>query len=163
MPSSFIINNTNIITMRTKVNEISISYTQKIKNNNRQRLNSSVEVANYLRSLWNPDTISIYESFVVLMLNNSIRVNGFYTLSTGGINATCADIRILFAIVLKSLSTGIILAHNHPSGNLNPSESDKNLTQKVIKAGKLFDIKTLDHVILMPENNYFSFADEGLI
>jgi DNA repair protein RadC len=163
MPSSFIINNTNIITMRTKVNEISISYTQKIKNNNRQRLNSSVEVANYLRSLWNPDTISIYESFVVLMLNNSNRVNGFYTLSIGGINATCVDIRILFAIVLKSLSTGIILAHNHPSGNLNPSESDKNLTQKVIKAGKLFDIKTLDHVILTPENNYFSFADEGLI
>jgi DNA repair protein RadC len=163
MPSSFIINNTNIITMRTKVNEISISYTQKIKNNNRQRLNSSVEVANYLRSLWNPDTISIYESFVVLMLNNSNRVNGFYTLSTGGINATCADIRILFAIVLKSLSTGIILAHNHPSGNLNPSESDINLTQKVIKAGKLFDIKTLDHIILIPENNYFSFADEGLI
>jgi DNA repair protein RadC len=163
MPSSFIINNTNIITMRTKVNEISISYTQKIKNNNRQRLNSSVEVANYLRSLWNPDTISIYESFVVLMLNNSNRVNGFYTLSTGGINATFVDIRILFAIVLKSLSTGIILAHNHPSGNLNPSESDKNLTQKAIKAGKLFDIKTLDHIILTPENNYFSFADEGLI
>ncbi len=149
--------------MKTKVNEISISYNQKIKNNDRQKLNNSVEVANYLRSLWNPDTISIYESFVVLMLNNSNHVNGFYTLSTGGINATCVDIRILFAIVLKSLSTSIILAHNHPSGNLKPSESDKKLTQKIIKAGELLDIKTLDHIILTPENNYFSFADEGLL
>ena len=149
--------------MRTKVNEISISYNQKIKNNDRQRLNNSQEVANYLRSLWNTDTLHIHEIFVVLLLNNSNHVNGFYTLSTGGINATCVDIRILFAVVLKSLSTSIILAHNHPSGNLKPSESDKKLTQKIIKAGELLDIKTLDHIILSPENGYFSFADECLL
>jgi DNA repair protein RadC len=149
--------------MRTKVNEISISYTQKIKNDIRVNIKSSQDAADYLRSIWNPDTLNIHETFMVIMLNNANYINGFYTLSTGGINSTCVDIRILFAIVLKSLSTSIILAHNHPSGNLNPSESDLKLTQKIINAGKLFDIKTLDHIILTPENNYFSFADEGLI
>ena len=149
--------------MRTKVNEISISYNQKLKNNDRQKLNNSQEVANYLRSLWNTDTLHIHESFVVLLLNNSNHVNGFYTLSTGGITMTCVDIRILFAIVLKSLSTSIILAHNHPSGNLKPSESDKKLTQKIIKAGELLDIKVLDHLIIAPNESYYSFADNHII
>jgi DNA repair protein RadC len=149
--------------MRTKVNEISISYTQKIKNDIRVNIKSSQDAADYLRNIWNPDTLNIHETFMVIMLNNANYVNGFYTLSTGGITSTCVDIRILFAIVLKSLSTSIILAHNHPSGNLNPSEADKKLTQKVIKAGNLFDIKTLDHIILSPENKYFSFADESLL
>jgi DNA repair protein RadC len=149
--------------MRTKVNEISISYTQKIKNDIRVNIKSSQDAADYLRSIWNPDTLNIHETFMVIMLNNANYINGFYTLSTGGINSTCVDIRILYAIVLKSLSTSIILAHNHPSGNLNPSEADKKLTQKVVKAGNLFDIKTLDHIILSPENKYFSFADESLL
>jgi DNA repair protein RadC len=149
--------------MRTKVNEISISYTQKIKNDIRVNIKSSQDAAVYLRRIWNPDTLNIHETFMVIMLNNANYVNGFYTLSTGGITSTCVDIRILFAIVLKSLSTSIILAHNHPSGNLNPSEADKKLTEKVIKAGNLFDIKTLDHIILSPENKYFSFADQNLL
>ena len=149
--------------MRTKVNEISISYSQKIKNDIRVNIKSSQDAADYLRQIWNPDTLNIHETFMVIMLNNANYVNGYYTLSTGGINATCVDIRILFAIVLKSLSTSIILAHNHPSGNLKPSEADKTLTQKVVRAGKLFDIQTLDHIILSPENKYFSFADESLL
>jgi DNA repair protein RadC len=69
----------------------------------------------------------------------------------------------LFAIVLKSLSVSIILAHNHPSGNLKPSESDLKLTEKIAKAGQLFDIKTLDHIILSPEGGYYSFADQNLL
>ncbi len=149
--------------MRTKVNEISISYHQKVKNDIRVNIKSSQDAADYLRNIWNPNTLNIHETFMVIMLNNANYVNGYYTLSTGGINSTCVDIRILFAIVLKSLSTSIILAHNHPSGNLKPSESDKTLTQKVVKAGKLFDIQTLDHIILSPENKYFSFADESLL
>ena len=149
--------------MRTKVNEISISYHQKVKNDIRVNIKSSQDAADYLRNIWNPDTLNIHETFMVIMLNNANYVNGYYTLSTGGINSTCVDIRILFAIVLKSLSTSIILAHNHPSGNLKPSEADKTLTQKVVKAGKLFDIQTLDHIILSPENKYFSFADESLL
>jgi DNA repair protein RadC len=149
--------------MRTKVNEISISYTQKIKNDIRVNIKSSQDAADYLRNIWNPDTLNIHETFMVIMLNNANYVNGFYTLSTGGITGTLVDIRLLFAIVLKSLSVSIILAHNHPSGNLKPSESDKKLTEKIVKAGKLFDIKTLDHIILSPEGGYFSFADQNLL
>lgn len=117
----------------------------------------------FLRKIWNQDTMSINETFVIVMLNNANYVNGFYTLSQGGITGTLVDIRLLFAIVLKSLSTSIILAHNHPSGTLKPSESDKELTKKVTAAAKLFDISVLDHIILTPENGYFSFSDESLI
>jgi DNA repair protein RadC len=149
--------------MRTKVNEISISYTQKIKNDIRVNIKSSQDAADYLRNIWNPDTLNIHETFMVIMLNNANYVNGFYTLSTGGITGTLVDIRLLFAIVLKSLSVSIILAHNHPSGNLKPSDSDLKLTEKIAKAGQLFDIKTLDHIILSPEGGYFSFADQNLL
>jgi DNA repair protein RadC len=149
--------------MKTKVNEISIKYHQKIKNDIRQKLNSSDRAAAYFRKIWNTDSLNIKETFIVLLLNNSNYVNGYYTLSTGGITGTLVDIRLLFAVVLKSLSVSIILAHNHPSGNLKPSESDLKLTEKIAKAGQLFDIKTLDHIILSPEGGYFSFADNRLI
>jgi DNA repair protein RadC len=73
------------------------------------------------------------------------------------------DVRILFAVVLKSVTTAIILLHNHPSGTLRPSEADKRLTQKIKRAGELFDIKILDHLIISPDGLYYSFADEGIL
>ena len=73
------------------------------------------------------------------------------------------DVRILFAVLLKSLTTAVILLHNHPSGTLRPSEADKNLTEKIKKAGGLFDIKVLDHLILSPDGDYYSFADNGIL
>ena len=73
------------------------------------------------------------------------------------------DIRLLFAVLLKSLTTAVILAHNHPSGTLRPSEADKSLTRKIISAGELLDIKVLDHLIINPDGKYFSFSDEGII
>ena len=98
-----------------------------------------------------------------MLLNNANKVKGIYEVSTGGITGTLVDLRIIFAVVLKSLTTAVILAHNHPSGTLRPSEPDKRLTQKIKKAGELFDIKVLDHLILTPDGNYFSFADEGML
>jgi len=83
-------------------------------------------------------------------------------LSMGGITGTVADIRLLFSVALNSLATSVIMSHNHPSGNLNPSQQDKDLTRKVQDAGKLMDIQLLDHVIITRES-YYSFADEGLI
>ena len=73
------------------------------------------------------------------------------------------DLRIVFAVVLKSLTTAVILAHNHPSGTLKPSEADKALTEKIKKAALLFDVKVLDHLIITPNGQFFSFADEGLL
>ena len=90
-------------------------------------------------------------------------MKGVYQLSQGGITGTLIDLRILFAVILKSLSVAIILTHNHPSGKLVPSEADKQLTNKIKNASKLFDIKLLDHLILIPDGDYYSFSDNGLL
>lgn len=149
--------------MKTKVNEISLRYNNYSSIKNAPKISSSTMAAEVLFECWEKDLIEIQELFIIMFLNNSNKVKGFLPLSQGGITGTLVDIRILFAVALKSLSTAIILAHNHPSGNLKPSSSDKALTQKIKKAGELFDIKVLDHIILIPGGNYFSFADQSLL
>ena len=149
--------------METKVNEIAISYSGNLKTNQLPKITSSQNAAELLYGQWNKNNIELHETFKVMLLNNANKVKGIYEVSTGGITGTLVDLRILFAVVLKSLTTAVILAHNHPSGTLIPSEPDKRLTQKIKKAGELFDIKVLDHLILTPDGNYFSFADEGIL
>ena len=149
--------------METKVNEIAISYSGNLKTNHLPKITSSQNAAELLYGQWNKNNIELHETFKVMLLNNANKVKGIYQVSTGGITGTLVDLRILFAVVLKSLTTAIILAHNHPSGTLTPSEPDKRLTQKIKKAGQLFDIRVLDHLILIPDGNYFSFADEGIL
>jgi DNA repair protein RadC len=149
--------------METKVNEIAISYSGNIKAKSYPKVTSSQHAAAIFFEHWDKNNIELQESFKMLLLNNSNKVKAIYTLSIGGITGTLVDIRIVFAVVLKSLTTAVILAHNHPSGTLRPSEPDKALTQKIKRAGELLDIKILDHLILTPEGDYFSFADEGLL
>ncbi|MDT0691739.1 JAB domain-containing protein [Salegentibacter sp. F188] len=149
--------------METKVNEIAISYSGNLKTNQLPKITSSQNAAELLYGQWNKNNIELHETFKIMLLNNANKVKGIYEVSTGGITGTLVDLRILFAVVLKSLTTAVILAHNHPSGTLTPSEPDKRLTQKIKKAGELFDIKVLDHLILTPDGNYFSFADEGIL
>lgn len=144
-----------------KINEIQISYKEQPLKYGKNTISSSIDAAEILFELWDKNTISFKESFKVLLLNNSNRIKGIYELSQGGITGTLVDVRILFSVILKSLSVGIILAHNHPSGKLMPSESDKQLTNKIKKASKLFDVKILDHIILAPDGSYYSFADFG--
>lgn len=103
-----------------------------------------------------------HEEFWVLMLNNSNKVIHKYNLSKGGITATMVDIRLLFKKAINQSATSIIVAHNHPSGTLKPSQADRLLTDKIKKAGEILDIKLLDHLIIT-EKSYFSFADEGLL
>ena len=98
----------------------------------------------------------------MLFLNRGNRVLGGYKISSGGITGTVVDIRIILAIALKCLASGIILAHTHPSGELTPSRTDKELTQKLKEAAKLMDISLLDHLIIT-ENAHYSFADEGIL
>jgi DNA repair protein RadC len=83
-------------------------------------------------------------------------------LSKGGIIGTIADVRLILSVALKTLATGLILAHNHPSGNLKPSEADKQITIKIRQAAKLLDIELLDHIIISSEG-YCSFMDEGIL
>lgn len=149
--------------MKTLVNEISIKYTGRFKINQSPKISSSKCACSIFRSHWDPNIIGVQEQFQVMLLNNSNRVKGIFLLSSGGITATVVDIRLLFAVVLKTLTTGIILAHNHPSGALSPSSADKSITQKIKCGAELLDIKLLDHLILDPDDGYFSFADEGLL
>ncbi|MGB5362234.1 MAG: JAB domain-containing protein, partial [Aureibaculum sp.] len=104
----------------------------------------------------------IHEEFWILYLNNSNKIIYKNQLSSGGITGTLVDIRLLFKKALELSAVGIIMCHNHPSGNLKPSHSDKDLTQRIIEAGKTLDIKILDHLIIT-EKAYFSFADSKLI
>jgi DNA repair protein RadC len=104
----------------------------------------------------------MYEEFWVVYLNNSNMVLAKKKIAQGGITSTTVDLRLIYSIALEQHSTAILLYHNHPSGNINPSESDIQLTKKIVEAGKLLDIKVLDHLII-GEKNFYSFADKGLI
>jgi len=145
------------------VSEIKISYKNSVTSSDLDKIKSSSDAADIFYENWNHDTIELHESFKIMLLNNSNKVKGIYEISSGGITGTLVDVRILFAVVLKSLSTSIILAHNHPSGNIKPSEADKRITTKIKNASELLDIKLLDHLIITPNQSYFSFADEGIL
>jgi len=144
------------------VAEIQIQYKPVFKISERPKIISSQSAFEIFLNSWNQDLISLQEEFKIMFLNNNNRVLGIYNVSRGGITGTLVDVRILFGTILKSAATAIILAHNHPSTTLNPSEADKSLTVKIRNAAQFFDIKVLDHLIITPEA-YLSFADEGLL
>lgn len=103
-----------------------------------------------------------HEEFWVLLLNRANRVIKRLQISQGGVSGTVADPRIIFKSALEELASGIILAHNHPSGNLMASQADRDLTRKLREGGRLIDVHVLDHLILAGQR-YYSFADEGLL
>jgi len=104
----------------------------------------------------------VHEEFWILFLNRSNKVINRMKLSQGGISGTVTDVRMMMKKAIEYLASGIIVCHNHPSGNLNPSESDTKITQKIKEAGNLMDIQLLDHLIIS-DKDYYSFADNGLI
>jgi DNA repair protein RadC len=120
---------------------------------------SSADVARYLQSLLKDH---LHEVFAVLFLNRANKINHFQIISEGGITGTVADPRIILKKALEENAVSIILCHNHPSGSLKPSKADEELTQKIKEAARFFDIKVLDHLIVS-DDGYFSFADEGML
>ncbi len=120
---------------------------------------SSKEIATYIKSLLRDLN---NEVFGVVFLNRANKVKHYEVISIGGITGTVADPRVIFKKALSADAVGIILFHNHPSGNLQPSKADEELTKKIVQAATLFDIRILDHIIVS-EYGYFSFADEGLL
>lgn len=120
-------------------------------------IKTSSEVATYLRAVIKDFS---YEVFAVIFLNQANKINHFEILSKGGITGTVADPRVILKKALEVGATSVILCHNHPSGNLQPSQSDKDLTAKIKEAAKYLDIKVIDHIIVS-EDGYYSFADEG--
>lgn len=119
----------------------------------------SRDVALYLQQLFQDHH---HEVFVVLFLNRANKIRHFEVISSGGITGTVADPRLIMKKAIEQEATGLILSHNHPSGNLRPSKADEELTYKIREAAKLLDIRVMDHIIVSHEG-YFSFADEGLL
>ena len=125
------------------------------------QIKNSNDVAELFRSVWD-DTLEINESVICLFLNRNNATIGWFKVSQGGISSSIVDNRLILATALKCLASGIILCHNHPSGNTSPSDSDIMVTKKLKEAAELFDIHLLDHIILTDVSHY-SLADNGEI
>lgn len=121
---------------------------------------SARDAYNLFRNGWNE--INYRETMMAMYLNQGNKVIGIKEVAKGGITSTIVDVRLIFQAALGCNATNIIIAHNHPSGNLNYSSADKNITEKIKTAGQFLDIRLLDHLILTDEG-YYSFADDGQI
>lgn len=143
-----------------ELTEILISY--KNKNQDAVKVSSSVDVYNFILNHWDDDTLDIQENVKMLLLNSSNTILGVYDVSRGGINSTVIDLRLVLSVALKCLASSIILVHNHPSGNINPSEQDREFTKKIKSACKFLEIQLFEHIIIT-RYDYFSFADNGYI
>jgi DNA repair protein RadC len=148
--------------LRSKVAEVELVYKSKVKSSERPRITNSQDCYNIFLAFWDEGKMDLQEQFKVLYLNRANKVVGIYEVSTGGLTGTVADPRLILSGALQKLACNIILAHNHPSGNLKPSKADEDLTSKIKYAADFHDIKVLDHIILS-DQGYFSFADEGLM
>lgn len=141
------------------VSEIKLSYHSKIKAADRPQIRSSQDSYEVFRTHWEDDQIDFVEQAKVLLLNQANRVLGICNLSSGCINSTVVDARMVFAAALKSNASKVILAHNHPSENLQPSETDRRLTTQLKQAGEFMSIPLLDHLIVT-RRGYYSFTDD---
>lgn len=147
--------------MENHLAEIEVSYKKKVRCNDLPKIKCSKDAEKLLRSIWSKNLEYIEEAYL-LCLNRANCVLGFMKLSSGGICGTVVDVKMILQVAIKTNSVGIIISHNHPSGNNKPSEADIKLTRNIKEACKFMDIALLDHVILT-EENYFSFADEGTL
>lgn len=154
--------NTNHQILQHRVAEIQLVYRSNVKPSQRPKVSSSRDAYEVFFKNWDLDKIKFVEQFKVMLLNRANKVLGIYELSCGSVSGTVADPKLVFVAALKANASSIILAHNHPSGCLNPSQADINLTKKLKEGGKLLDIAVLDHVIVTNEGHY-SFADEGIL
>jgi DNA repair protein RadC len=144
------------------VSEVELIYHSKVKPADRPLITNSIDAYKVLLNTWNKDTIELQEEFKVILLNRASRVLAVYKVGKGGLTGTIADPRLILAAALKVAACSIMLAHNHPSGNLKPSKADEELTKKVKGGAEFMDIRLLDHLIITPDE-YFSFADMGLL
>ena len=140
------------------VGEVELSYKPKFKK--LHQVTCSEDAYKYLLPTYKEGTICYKEYFKVLFLNQSNQVLGYTLISEGGITDTTVDVRVILQAALLTNSVVIILAHNHPSGNLKPSRQDMEITKQVREAAQLMRITVLDHLILT-DAGYYSFADEG--
>lgn len=125
------------------------------------KIETAKDAADYIRKFYFDD-IEIFESFFILLLDRATQTKAYAKISQGGVHGTVVDIKIVAKYAVDCLASGVILAHNHPSGNLKPSDADRVLTEKVTEGLKLLDVKVVDHIILT-KDSYLSFSDLGLL
>ncbi len=146
----------------SQIAEVELIYKTKIKASERPKLRTSKDAADLLKRYWDENKIEFVEQFKVLFLNRANKVLGIFEASNGGVTGTVVDPKIIFVAALKANACNIIISHNHPSGNLQPSKADIEITEKIKMAGQFLEIKLFDHIIVSSEG-YYSFADEGLM
>ena len=153
--------------MKTKqitIAEVKLVYRTMVKASERLQIKCSKDAFDIFMESWDPDSIEHIEEFKLMLLTRSNKVLGIASISKGGINGTVTDVRIILQYAIKANASGIIICHNHPSGNLQPSESDQAITRKIKDSGLLMDVQLLDHLIItVEEDSYYSFADNGLV
>ena len=147
----------------TKVSEISLSYTSKVASKDRPKISSSKDAYQLLHATWDKDKIELQEQYVILLLSQSNRVLGKVLLSSGTTSGTTIDLKFIIVAISKANAQGLILSHNHPSGNTTPSHADRSLTDKIKAACQIISVPLLDHIIVTPHDGYTSFADKGWV
>lgn len=145
-----------------KICEVELVYHHKCKASERPSVQSTDQAYNLLIQTWDKGKIELQEQFRVILLDKKLSCIGVSTVASGGIASCTVDLKLVFALAIKSASSAILLAHNHPSGSIKPSQHDRILTGQFSQAGKLLGIDVVDHLIVTPEG-YTSMASEGLM
>jgi len=146
----------------SKINEVDLIKINDFYFTGSEHIRSSVDSSKMFLEFWNENKINIQEEFSVLFLNRQNKAIGIYNVSKGGIAGTVVDVELISATAIKTLAQGVIMAHNHPSGNLKPSQADIDITKKLKNALALFDIRLLDSLIITPKGEYYSLADNNM-
>ncbi len=144
------------------VAEVTLSYRPSISPKQRPKIKRAEDAYHIFLQYWNRDKIYLSEQCYMMLLNIRGNVLGIVELSSGGMSGTVVDLKMVFATALKACAHTIILAHNHPSGDIVPSEQDRAVTGRVAEAGKILQVELADHLIITPEE-FYSFVNEGLL
>lgn len=144
------------------ISEIKLTYTRKVKANERPIIVCPEDAYKLFRDNWDDMTINLQEEFKILLLDRNNAVMGIVPISKGGVSATIVDAKLIFGAALKARSCSIILGHNHPSGNIKPSLADRELTERLSKAGNYLHIPIVDHIIVA-DKGFSSFVSMNYI
>ena len=147
----------------TKIAEIELVYKTTVKPSQRPKIANPRDSYTFLLNTWDPNKLEFVEQFKVLLLNRAMKVLGVCEVSTGNVSGCIADPKLVFSAALKANASFIILAHNHPSGNPDPSPEDIDITRRLKEVGDVMGIRVLDHIVIGREGAYFSFSDKGML
>ncbi|MDO5858927.1 JAB domain-containing protein [Myroides odoratimimus] len=141
---------------------LTVTLNKNVTLDNLPIIKNTIDTVLILKDLYNKDTFLWKEEVILLCLNINRQIIGYHRVSLGGMTSSIVDVRTIFTLALQSLAVAIIITHNHPSGNKQPSAQDIELTDRIKKAGDILNIPLLDHII-MTQNDYFSFKSNNMI